>query len=412
MRKTMIRTLALPMVVMLALPLAALAREPDPALGAAPGVEALAWGLVRASGVGNAIVSPVSVWETLAMTHAGARGETAAEIARVLGMPDDRAAIAAAAERLREALSHVRSEKISLDIANRLWVQQGKRLEDAFTGLLEEKYGAGAGSVDFGGATEAARKEINGWVSDHTAKKIEELLKPGVLSPLTRLVLTNAVYMKAAWATPFEKAATAPEPFTLAPGKTADVPFMHRSGRMVAGKAGQGPRAVTLCEIPYDAGGQLAMVVIVPDAVDGLAEVLDDLDGRTLWNWQRGGGTLRPRQVNLAVPKWMARKPLSLNEPLASMGMKTAFESGVADFSGVDGTRDLFVSAVVHEGFVDVSEEGTEAAAATGVVIGVRSVLPPQEEPLEVRADRPFTWAVVHQGTGAVLFAGTVTDPR
>jgi serpin B len=408
----MMRMFNLAAVIMLALPLAARAREPDPALGAAPGVEALAWDLVRASGVGNAIVSPVSVWEALAMTHAGARGETAAEIAKVLGMPDVRAAIAAAAERLREALSHVRSEKISLDIANRLWVQQGKRLEGEFTGLLESKYGAGVGIVEFVAATEAARKEINGWVSDHTAKKIDELLKPGVLSPLTRLVLTNAVYMKAAWATPFEKAATAPKPFTLSPGKAADVPFMHRSGRMTAGKAGEGPRAVTLCEIPYDAGGQLAMVVIVPDAVDGLAAVLSGIDGRTLWGWQRGGGTLRPRQVNLAVPKWTARKPLSLNAALASMGMKKAFAAGVADFSGIDGTRDLFVSAVVHEGFVEVSEEGTEAAAATGVVIGVRSALPPQEEPLEVRADRPFAWAVVHQGTGAVLFAGVVTDPR
>jgi serpin B len=408
----MMRMFNLAAVIMLALPLAARAREPDPALGAAPGVEALAWDLVRASSVGNAIVSPVSVWEALAMTHAGARGETAAEIAKVLGMPDDRAAIAAAAERLREALSHVRSEKISLDIANRLWVQQGKRLEGEFTGLLESKYGAGVGIVEFVAATEAARKEINGWVSDHTAKKIDELLKPGVLSPLTRLVLTNAVYMKAAWATPFEKAATAPKPFTLSPGKAAEVPFMHRSGRMTAGKAGEGPRAVTLCEIPYDAGGQLAMVVIVPDAVDGLAAVLSGIDGRTLWGWQRGGGTLRPRQVNLAVPKWTARKPLSLNAALASMGMKKAFAAGVADFSGIDGTRDLFVSAVVHEGFVDVSEEGTEAAAATGVVIGVRSALPPQEEPLEVRADRPFAWAVVHQGTGAVLFAGVVTDPR
>jgi serpin B len=395
---------------LLALPLAASAREPDPVLGAAPGVEALAWELVRASGDGNAIVSPVSVWEALAMTHAGARGETAAEIAKVLGMPDDRAAIAAAAEALRTTLAAAKGEEIALDVANRLWVQQGKRLEDEFTGLLEARYGAGAGSVDFGGATEAARQEINGWVSDHTAKQIDELVKPGVLSPLTRLVLTNAVYMKAPWATPFERAATVPQPFTLAPGKTAEVPFMHRSGRLAAGKVGEGARAVTVCEIPY-AGGQLAMLVIVPDAVDGLAAVLGGLDGKSLAGW-RQAGTLRPRQVNLALPKWTARKPLALNAALASLGMKQAFAPGAADFSGIDGTRDLFVSAVVHEGFVDVSEEGTEAAAATGVVIGVRSALPPQEEPLEMRADRPFAWAVVHQGTGAMLFAGMVTDPR
>ena len=406
----MMRMLGLATTFLLALPLAASAQEPEPALGATPGVEALAWELVRASGDGNAIVSPVSVWESLAMTHAGARGETAAEIAKVLGMPDDRAAIAAASAALRKTLAEAKGEKITLDVANRLWVQQGKRLDGEFTGLLEGKYGAGAGSVDFGGATEAARQEINGWVSDHTAKKIDELLKPGILSPLTRLVLTNAVYMKAAWATPFEKAATAPEPFTLAPGKTAEVPFMHRSGRMVAGKVGDGAGSATVCEIPY-AGGKLAMVVVVPDAVSGLATVLGGLDGKTLAGW-RQAGALRPRQVSLALPKWTARKPLSLNDALASMGMKKAFEAGGADFSGIDGTRDLFVSAVVHEGFVDVGEEGTEAAAATGVVIGVRSALPPQEEPLEVRADRPFAWAVVEQRTGAVLFAGTVADPR
>jgi serpin B len=382
----------------------------EPAARAAGGTGGMAWELVRASGEGNAIVSPVSVWEALAMTHAGARGETAAEIAAVLSMPDDRVAIAAAVEALRKALAEAKGDKIALDVANRLWVQQGKRLEGEFTGLLEGKYGAGAGSVDFGGATEAARQEINDWVSDHTAKKIDELLKPGVLSPLTRLVLTNAVYMKAAWATPFEKAATVPEPFTLTPGTAADVPFMHRSARLTAGNVGEGARAATVCEIPY-AGGQLAMLVIVPDAVDGLAAVLGGLDGKSVAGW-RQAGTLRPRQVNLALPKWTARKPLSLNAALASMGMKKAFAAGVADFSGIDGTRDLFVSAVVHEGFVDVSEEGTEAAAATGVVIGVRSALPPQEEPLEVRADRPFAWAVVHQGTGAVLFAGVVTDPR
>ena len=406
----MIRMLGLVTAIMLALPLAASAREPDPALGAAGGTGGMAWELVRASGAGNAIVSPVSVWEALAITHAGARGATAAEIARVLGMPDDRAAIAAASERLRETLSQVRSEKIALDVANRLWVQHGKRLDGEFTGLLEQKFGAGAGIVDFAGGTEPARQEINRWVGDHTAKKIDELLKPGVLSPLTRLVLTNAVYMKAAWATPFDKAATAPEPFTLAPGTTADVPFMHRSARLAAGKVGEGEKAATVCEIPY-AGGQLAMLVIVPDAADGLAAVLGGLDGKSVAGW-RQAGVLRPRQVNLALPKWTARKPLSLNAALASMGMKKAFAAGVADFSGIDGTRDLFVSAVVHEGFVDVSEEGTEAAAATGVVIGVRSALPPQEEPLEVRADRPFAWAVVHQGTGAMLFAGVVTDPR
>jgi len=407
----MARTVFTAIALLLVLPLAAAARDPASDAGVVAGVvEGLAWQLVRASGDGDAIVSPVSVWEALAMTHAGARGETAAEMAKLLGMPDDRGTIAAKAAALRKALAEAKGEKIALDVANRLWVQRGKRLEAEFTSLLADRYGAAAGPVDFAAAPETARREINGWVSDRTAKRIDELLKPGVVTPLTRLVLTNAVFMKAPWATPFEKAATAAEPFTLAAGTTAAVPFMHRSGKMVAGKARAGGQDVTLCEIPY-AGDRLAMMLIVPDAVDGLPAVLAGLNGKSLTGW-RQPDTLRSRQVNLALPKWTARRSLGLDAALAALGMKKAFVAGEADFSGIDGTRELFVSAVVHEGFVDVSEEGTEAAAATGVVVSITSVVIEPEQPLEVRADRPFAWAIVHRGTGAVVFAGTVTDPR
>jgi serpin B len=342
------------------------------------------------------------------MTHAGARGETAAEMAHVLGMPDDRAAIAAASEALRMLFAEAKGEKIVLDVANRIWVQRDKKLEAEFTTLLEDRFGANAGIVDFINATEPARAEINAWVSDHTAKKIDELLKAGTITPVTRLVVTNAVFMKAPWATTFDKAATRPEPFHLGGDAQADVPFMHQSGRLVAGKVGEGPQTATVCEIPYE-GGRLAMVVIVPDAIDGLPAVLGGLDGASVAGWK--AAHLRRRPVNLSLPRWTARKPIGLNEALSAMGMKQAFQQGVADFSGMDGTRDLFVSAVVHEGFVEVTEEGTEAAAATGVVMATRAAIAPQET-LNVRADRPFAWAVVERGTGAILFAGVVADPR
>ena len=376
---------------------------------AAAGTAKLAWELVRASGEGNAILSPASVWEALAMTHAGARGETAAEIAAVLGMPDDREQIAAAAAELREALAEAKGDAIKLDIANRIWVHQGKALEAGFTGLLEAKYGAAAGIVDFAGRPEDARAEINAWVGEHTAEKIPELLKSGSITPLTRLVLTNAIYMKAPWATPFEKSATRPEAFTLPGGDRAEVPFMHAAEKLVAGKVGEGAAAATVCEIPY-AGGRLAMVLVVPATADGLEAVLADMKGdwRTGWNAAAG---VRQRPVVLSLPKWTARKPLSLSAALQSLGMKRAFVAGEADLSGMDGTRDLFVSDVVHEGFVEVSEEGTEAAAATGVIVATRAALIP-DEPLEVKADRPFAWAVVERESGGVLFAGTVTDPR
>lgn len=404
----MIRTVAVAALMAGTMAGAAVARAAEPAALAAAGVGGLAWDLVRASGSGNAIVSPVSVWEALAMTHAGARGKTAAEVAHVLGMPDDRAAIAAASEALRKLFAEAKGDTITLDVANRIWVQEDKPLEAEFTALLEGKYGAGAGIVDFIGATEPARATINAWVSGRTAKKIDELLKAGMITSLTRLVLTNAVYMKAPWATKFDKAATRPEPFNLSASEKADVSFMHQSGQLVAGKVGAGRQAATVCEIPY-AGGRLAMLVIVPEAIDGLAAVLGGLDGASLAGWK--AEALKPRPVNLSLPKWTGRKPLGLNEALVAKGMKAAFQQGVADFSGMDGTRDLFVSAVVHEGFVEVTEEGTEAAAATGVIMMTRAAIAPQET-LDVRADRPFAWAVVERGTGAILFAGAVADPR
>jgi serpin B len=378
---------------------------------AAQGSSKLAWELVRASGDGNAILSPASVWEALAMTHAGARGETAAEIAAVLGMPNDPAAIAAAAAALRETLTEAKGETIKLEIANRIWVQEDKPLEVAFTGLLEAKYQAAAGLVDFAARPEDARAEINAWVGKHTADKIPELLKSGSITLLTRLVLTNAIYMKAPWAKPFEKSATRPEAFTLFGGDAAEVPFMHTSSRLVAGQVGDGDAAATVCEIPYD-GGRLAMVLVVPVKTAGLPAVLAGMGGDWRTSWKAAGpAAVRPREVILALPKWTARKPLSLSAALKSLGMKRAFVAGQADLSGMDGSRDLFVSDVVHEGFVEVSEEGTEAAAATGVIVATRAAMIP-DEPLEVKADRPFAWAVIERATGAVLFAGTVTDPR
>jgi len=407
-----VRASLIPLVAVLVAAVAPLVASPvraADAAAAAAGTSRLAWELVRASGEGNAILSPASVWEALAMTHAGARGETAAEIAAVLGVRDDREQIAAAAAALRGLLAEAKGEKIKLDIANRIWAQRGQPLEAAFKGLLEAKYGAAAGLVDFSGRPEDARAEINAWVGAHTADKIPELLKSGTVTPLTRLVLTNAIYMKAPWATPFEPSATSPATFTLAGGGSAEVPFMHRMGKMVAGKVETAGGSATLCEIPYD-GGRLAMVLVVPEKADGLPAAVGGLRGDWRAAWAKGG-TVRNREVTLALPKWTARKPLSLSAALKSLGMKRAFVAGEADLSGMDGGRDLFVSDVVHEGFVEVSEEGTEAAAATGVVVATRAAIIP-EEPFEVKADRPFAWAVVERGSGAVLFAGTVTDPR
>ena len=384
---------------------------------AAEGVAALGWNLVRSAGHENVIVSPLSVWESLAMTHGGAAGQTAVEIAAVLGMPNDREAIATAAEFLRTTVTKAKGQKITLDIANRLWVQKGKQLEESFTSLLLQRFNAAAGAVDFLAAAESARTEINGWVSDHTAQKIQNVLPSGSITPQTRLVLTNAVFMKAPWADPFKKQRTQSEPFKLSADKKVDLPFMQRDGSLVAGKIGSGNNSATVCEIPY-AGNLLSMIVIVPDAVDGVADVLAGLDAGWRAKWTDaaltadGRPVVRRRAVTLSLPKWTARKPLSLNAPLSTLGMKLAFTAGAADFSGIDGRKDLFVSAVVHEGYVEVTEEGTEAAAATAISIGVTSVPINPDEPLVVRADRPFLWTIVEPQSGVILCAGIVRDPR
>jgi serpin B len=375
--------------------------------GVADGINAIAGDLVRAEGPGNAVVSPSSIWEALAMLHQGARGKTAAAIAGVLGLPDDRAAIGVAAAAFRAGLAEARSTAITLDTANRLWVQRRKALQPDFTTALEQWFGAGAGVVDFEMDHEAARKEINGWVSERTSGKIPELLAESLIKPNTRLVLTNAVHFKALWAKPFEKSETRLGPFSLEPDRPIDVPFMHVSGPLVAGRIGKGETAATFCEIPYE-GDRLVMVIVVPEAPDGLDKVLDSLDGD--WRTRLDPGDTEARAVRLSLPKWTARRSIKLREALEDFGMKRAFAGG-ADFSGIDGTGRLLVDAVVHEGFVEVSEEGTKAAAATAVLMKRKS-FQRREEALVIKADRPFAWAIVDNITGVVLFAGTVTNPR
>jgi len=375
---------------------------------ASNGVDSLGWNLVRAAGKGNVTVSPFSLWETLAMTHAGARGATAAEIAQVLGMPDDRDVIAAAAKKLRKEIAEAKGYSTTLEVANRLWVDRATRIEDPLATTLKRAYSASVGNVDFVGHPAESRSEINRWVSGRTARKIPELLSPEAITTNTRVVLTNAIYLKAPWADPFDTSATSAASFQLAIGDAVEVPFMRRSDEMVAGSIGEGTAAAaTVCEIPYE-GNRLSMVIVVPEAVDGLTAVLEGID-----DWKNNPNDWADfvrREVNLSMPRWKVRQQLPLNALLGTMGMSKAFMPKEADFSGVDGTRDLFVSSVIQECFVEVAEEGTEAAAATATEFAIASA--PLTETLECRADRPFAWAIVSRESGVVLFAGTVVDPR
>ena len=251
--------------------------------------------------------------------------------------------------------------------------------------------------VDFQRDPEGVREVINGWVADQTNDRITELLPQGIIDTLTRLVLTNAVYFKASWVFPFPKENTADGPFHLLDGSTVQTPMMNFDKRTMYGEV-DGVQAV---ELPY-AGFQYSAYVVVP-AEGEFEEFERTLDAEAVEAILDG---LRDAQVKLTMPKFEFESSFNLNETLAALGMPSAFNPSEADFSGMDGTRELYISDVVHKAFVSVDEEGTEAAAATGVVMNTS--LPP---PAELVVDRPFLFLIRHNQTGAILFVGRVLDP-
>ncbi len=359
-------------------------------------------------GDANLVLSPYSIAVALGMTLNGAGGTTAEEMRRVLGA-DDRFhaglnALTAHVEGLagRQQRADGSKAELELDAANQLFGQQGVDWEAGFLDPLAEQYGAGVRLVDFETAHEDARTLINGWVEEQTHDRIEDLIPEGVLDTLTRLVLVNAIYLKAPWEVPLDQQFTAPGPFHRADGSTVETDMMHSTGAQVRGllRSGTGYQAAT---IPY-AGNRLAMTIVLPD--DGrLGEVEEQVADGGLPAMLAGG---RSAQLDLQLPKWTFRTSVPLADVLTGLGMPTAFAPGAADFSPM--TRedlDLFISAVLHQGFIAVDEEGTEAAAATAAVMGVTSA--PMTQPFHV--DRPFLFAVHDVEHGTPLFLGRVVDP-
>lgn len=352
---------------------------------------------------GNLVFSPTSMYLALAMTYAGAAGVTADEMGQVLHIGDDETTFHQAMNALDLALeSRSFSEgddRVQLGIANSLWAQQDTTFQQPFLDTLAAYYGAGVRLVDFKTAAEQARLAINGWVADETDDKIAELIPAGMLDELTRLVLVNAIYLDATWAQPFDAADTHEGPFTRDDGSIVQVPMMHQTGRFAYG-AGDGWQAI---ELPYS-GNDLAMLLVVPD--DGsFGEVEDRLRDGLLAD---AIASLGEADVALTMPKFEMRTRAGLNSVLSGLGMPTAFDSDRADFSGMTRDERLFITDVVHEAFIAVDEEGTEAAAATGVVMGVTSA--PLVE-VQLTIDRPFLFALRDIETGAILFLGRVLDP-
>jgi len=356
---------------------------------------------------GNVVLSPYSVAYALAMTRAGAAGDTADEIDAVLHseLLDD---LHASFNALDQDLSTRSGKKqradgseaeLNLRTANSLWGQRGFAFESPFLELLASQYGAGMHLVDFIGRTEGARRAINGWVGDQTNDKVPQLLAEGILTDLTRLVLTNAIYLKAPWELPFAEADTASAQFHLLDGSTVEAPLMSLSGELGYSE-GDGWQAV---ELPY-AGSELSMLVVVPDE-GSFSEVEGALDGDLVAEVVDG---LTPIMVDLRFPSFDFRTQASLKDALTALGMPLAFDPDNADLSGMTKADRLYVSAVVHEAFIAVDEKGTEAAAATAVAVAESSA--PAEQ-VQLTVDRPFLFLIRDSATGAPLFMGRVLDP-
>ena len=350
----------------------------------------------------NLFLSPYSIALALTMTYAGARGQTAEEMADVLGLmlPDDRLHPAMNALDLALHAGEDR-EMDSYDppifrSANALWGQKALGFEQAFLETLAANYGAGMRVMDFA-KTEEARVAINDWVAEQTEDRIKDLIKPGILSAMTRLVLTNAVYFKAQWQNPFLESATQDGTFHQRDGSAVTVPMMRQT-ESLGYYAEEGLQVV---ELPY-AGGSHSMLILLPEE-GGLAELAAELNEARLRALLDG---LERQSVALTLPRFEYEAEFELGEMLAAMGMPTAFGDG-ADFTGMTTEADLFISEVVHKAWVAVDEEGTEAAAATAVIM-VESAMP--MEPVEMTVDRPFLFAIRHRGTGTLLFLGQVVE--
>jgi len=348
---------------------------------------------------GNLFFSPASISTALAMTYAGARGETAQEMAATLHFTIEAQRLHPAfGALLRDLNNQGKKNRYRLSVANALWAQQGHSFLPEFVELTKTDYGAGVHDVDFVGAAEAARQTINTWVEKQTEDKIKDLMPRGIVSPDTRLVLTNAIYFKGNWQAQFNKEQTHESPFQVAADQKVNAPFMNQTGKF---KYLDGDTFQAL-ELPY-AGKDLAMIALLPKQPDGLTDFEKQLSAAKLVDWLH---KMRETEVIVSLPKFKLTSEFGLKETLTAMGMQLAFSSS-ADFSGMDGKRDLFLSAVIHKAFVDVNEEGTEAAAATGV--GIRT-LAVRVKPM-FRADHPFLFLIQDRRSGSILFLGRLANP-
>jgi serpin B len=355
---------------------------------------------------GNLFFSPESVSTAFGMAYAGAHGQTAAELARVFHftLPPDRLHPAMGALLAGMNAPH---QGYALSVADALWAQQDEKFLPAYLNLVQANYGAGFRAVDFKTAPDSVRATINQWVEKQTNDKIRNLLGPGTVTPLTRLILTNAIYFKAAWADQFEKNGTKNEDFHLSAGKTIQAPMMHNWGGYEYFK---GPAFQALL-LPYEKG-EISMLILLPDDVDGLPALEHSLSAGNLEKWV--ASLSYAHEVIVSLPRFKITQQFELSSTLENLGMKAAFDSNSADFSAMTGNKNLLISAAIHKAYIDLDENGTEAAAATAVVMAMATAVQsrtPPPPPIVFTADHPFLFLIRDNESGGILFMGRVVDP-
>jgi len=354
---------------------------------------------------GNLILSPFSISLALAMTYAGARNETESQMADTLHFDLPQGQLHSAFNALDQELasrgkSNSDEEKpLQLNIANAVWAEQTYPFLQDYLDLIASNYGSGINLADFINQFESIRKEINDWVYDETQEKIKDLIPDGALNPDTRMVLVNAIYFKAEWLSQFEADDTYDAPFHLLDGTDITVKMMNQGTRLLYYQ-GDGFQAV---ELPY-AGDIAAMDILVPD--EGKFEMVESSLNAGIFNQITNG--MQPASVMLSLPKFIFESEFKLSDTLKSMGMKDAFDPGIADFSGMTNEDNLFISDVIHKAFVTVDEKGTEAAAATAVLIEATSAMMPD---VTLTVDRPFIFIIRDKPSGQILFIGRVMNP-
>lgn len=347
----------------------------------------------------NQILSPFSVSAALAMAYTGARGNTEKQMAQALQFPTNRTDVSSWMTAVLASFTNLASGDVELNVANALWPQSGYQFIPEFLDLCRNHYQATPDFVDFQANSEAARQRINSWAERSTKGKIKGLFGQGSVNADTRLVIANAIYFKGKWASRFEKSKTRPKPFWITSEKAVQVPMMSQKSTFLHLVDGD----TQIVEMPYRSEG-ISMLVLLPKSRDGLTGLEARLNVENLTNWI---DHLRPAEVDLVLPRFKINSRFSLAPTLAGMGMRDAFDQASADFTGMTAQRPLFINLVEHAALVEIDEEGTVAAAATGISFGCAQRPPPAT----FQADHPFVFLIFDRPTRTVLFIGKVTNP-